>query len=199
MPAARWRDRDRTSGSRSPTEMRARPRARARAGAQHPAARGRAPDWPRDRAPPRRAPVRPRPARSRSAAPSARNFATGPSSLPLTRLSRRSPMAPAVFASASISSSCLRDSAAPPGTTSPRTRPPCVERRTRDAEFRAAEHVAHVGDLESVPEVRAVAAVALHRVGVRHARERRRHGVAGFAPQRGDQPLGERDDVLRRR
>src|SRR4051812_15923458 len=48
------------------------------------------------------------------------------SSWPFDRLSLTRPPAPAPFALCSISSTCLRESVAPPGTRIPRTRPPCA-------------------------------------------------------------------------
>ena len=63
---------------------------------------------------------------SASPEPSLRNFAADPSRATPARLSLMSPPAPALLASASISSTCLRESAAPCGTTIPRTRPPAA-------------------------------------------------------------------------
>ena len=59
-----------------------------------------------------------------------------------------------------------------------RRRAPCFVTANSDA----AEDVAHVDDLEPVAQVGPVDAVALHRLGVRHPRNRRRHVAARPPP-----------------
>ena len=110
------------------------------------------------------------------------------------------PPAPADFATASSSSVCLRDSVAPPGTRIPRTRPPRLDRllrRTRNPTPRNASR--HVEDLEPVAQVRPVAAIPLHRVGVRHAAETAPASSAACVRQSAhDQPFGHGHDVFAR-
>ncbi len=182
-----------------PAEMRARRRAPAPGGGRRPAARDPAPGWPSrswrcDVADP--APLQP--AAAGLLRRSARNLAAGPSQLAVDALEpQAAPWRRRPSPSASTSSSCLRDSAAlrqarrcraraHPAASAERVMPNSVSRNTS----------LDVGDLESVPQVGPVAAVPLHRRRVGHARERRRYRVAGLGPQRGDQPLGDRDDVL---
>ena len=74
-----------------------------------------------------------------------------------------------------------------------------VEHDFRHRELGASKDVAHVLDLEAVAQIGAIDAVALHRVGVRHAA----HASFGKAapaldPQRADHLLGDVDDVVLR-
>src|SRR5205085_11966565 len=77
------------------------------------------------------------------------------------------------------------------------THPAALRNRApRNREFRLAKDVARVEDLELVAQIGAIGSVALHRLRVRHAPERGRHLVTNLFPERTDQTLGERDDVI---
>ena len=65
-----------------------------------------------------------------------------------------------------------------------------------DPESGVGEVGGQVGDLGLEAQVGLVGAVALHRLGVGDPRERRGHLVADQQPDRGDQVLGQRDDVV---
>src|SRR6185503_17361183 len=72
------------------------------------------------------------------------------------------------------------------------------DRLFRDRELGRTEDLRRVHDLQAVARIRAIAAIPLHRLAVRHARERRLDGLARGAPDRADHPLGERRDVFAR-
>jgi hypothetical protein len=106
------------------------------------------------------------------------------------------PCAPAPFASAWQLVLLLARQARPARRREAPEAPAGVEHRRGDPERGAAEDVADVVQLQPVAQVRPVDAVALHRLGVRHAPERGRHPHAGLGEQRLHQPLGEGDDVV---
>ena len=144
----------------------------------------------------------PAPATNRPSSPSARPSASArrrrrgtsppcPSSPSAVRLSTSRPLAPAPFASASSSSICLRDSAAPPGTRMPRTRSPRAMAACTNGELARAEHRCHVAQ----SRVRSAGRAGRSR----SAPSRRRTSCAGTATRPrtpaacqsvGDQPLG---------
>src|SRR5690242_2108941 len=70
------------------------------------------------------------------------------------------------------------------------------ERAPRDGELRLAKDVARIEDLELVTQIRAIGTVSLHCLAVGHPAERYRHVVPNFFPERADQTLGQRDDVV---
>jgi len=67
----------------------------------------------------------------------------------------------------------------------------------RELEGRGPEHRGRIEQLEPVSEVRPVDPVALHGFRVPHALEGGRDVVPGLCPERRDEPLGKRVDVLR--
>ncbi len=146
--------------------------------ARPPGERDRAPGW--RRGPVRRRTARARPRRARAAGPrsAARNFADRPIERAVHELEPQQSGGSRLLRLASISSTCFRDNAAPPGTRMPRTRPPASSAAVAMPKSDAAKHVARVEDLEAVAQVGPVRAVALHRVGVRHPREASRGSLS---------------------
>ena len=71
-----------------------------------------------------------------------------------------------------------------------------LQRRLDDPRLALCELGGEVLDLEPIAEVGAVAAVALHGIGIAHAREGGLHRDPRLGPERLDHPLRERDDVL---
>ncbi len=101
-------------------------------------------------------------------------------------------MAPRCRAQSCQASSCLRGWLAPPGITTA----PTYGAWGENAEGGVGEELRALGQLETDPQVGLVTAVAGHRLGVGHPREGCRDLVADEPPQRREDLLGERDDVV---
>ena len=77
------------------------------------------------------------------------------------------------------------------------TDPPALgDRGARDRELRVAEHIARVEDLQFVPKIGPVRAVAFHGIRIAHTSERCGNLKSSLAPQCGDQALGKGDDIV---
>ena len=109
-------------------------------------------------------------------------LAAGPSRAPPAAFSRSRPAAPSALAAASISSTCFRVSVAPPGTLIPRTLPPAsiAERVIEKSAPRNTSVASKIS--KPVAQVRLVAAVPLHRLGVAHALDRQLDLVTRLSP-----------------
>ncbi len=126
-----------------------------------------------------RGPARRRRARDRRRrAPSARHrvraekLGGGPFDASPVRLSRISPPAPAPLAIASSSSTCLREKRGRRRACGAAHAAAAVDRACARCRSRvSAEGLARIEQFEAVAQIRPVGAVALHRVGVRHAPE----------------------------
>ena len=102
------------------------------------------------------------------------------------------PLAPRCLAQSCHASSCLRGCDAPPGMT---TAPTYGAWNTRNG--RLGEVVGALDELDAEAQVGLVGAVARHRLGVGHARDRaRRSRTPISAPQRRHDGLADRDDVV---